>query len=270
MIQPHFDKFRGELLSEPSGVAQLPDGCFIVVNDTHPNKALFVLEMKNNGKLRAKMLDFPDSPKLNDLEGVVLIGNHIYAVSSHAENNNSTRRVVRFMIRGDRVRQMRKARGSGLVKKRVKQALMLKHPQLKNSDFDGDEFNIEGFAAYGNEFLLGLRSPLMNNLALIVKINGLSNSFGNNGSKYGVSTDFDPLYLKGGGIRAMSYIPDLEGYLIVSGKSVSGTSEFPCALANMDSKFLLWFWDGENPCKELLCFKKKQGGVKLQPEGITA
>lgn len=79
MIQIKFSQFVGtgiNLLSEPSGIAQLsdPDGRFIVVNDTNAQKALFVAKMGNNGELHSRKLDFPDSPELDDLEGVALSG----------------------------------------------------------------------------------------------------------------------------------------------------------------------------------------------------
>ena len=77
MIEIRFTQFVGtgnDLLSEPSGIAQLshPDGRFVIVNDTNAQKALFVAKMGDNGKLHSQKLDFPDSPELDDLEGVAL------------------------------------------------------------------------------------------------------------------------------------------------------------------------------------------------------
>ena len=56
MIQIQFTQFVGsgkDLLTEPSAVAQLAhqDGRFLVVNDTSPEKALFVAEVGDDGKL---------------------------------------------------------------------------------------------------------------------------------------------------------------------------------------------------------------------------
>ena len=50
MIRIEFTQFVGtgdNLLSEPSGIAQLPQqhGSFIVVNDTNPQKALFIANL---------------------------------------------------------------------------------------------------------------------------------------------------------------------------------------------------------------------------------
>ncbi len=67
MIQIRFAQFVGtgnNLLSEPSGIAQLPhpDGRFIIVNDANPQKALFVASMGDSGKLHSQKLDFPIKP----------------------------------------------------------------------------------------------------------------------------------------------------------------------------------------------------------------
>ena len=80
-----------------------------------------------------------------------------------------------------------------------------------------------------------------------------------------------PLDLNKGGIPSLSYIPDLGGYLLVSGKTVSGQEEFDCDLTTTRSiaKFLLWFWDGKGRCMQVSCFYMEQDGVKIQPEGIS-
>ncbi|MEN8133346.1 MAG: hypothetical protein ABFS45_24875, partial [Pseudomonadota bacterium] len=270
MLQPNIVKFQGNRLSEPSGVTPLADGRFLVVNDTSVKKALFVLKTKKNGRLKANKLNLPDSLKMDDLEGVVAMDGYYYAVSSHAEDKDKKRRIVRFRVTGNTAHELLDARGSRRLKERIQQVLRAKHPELNKADFAGETFNIEGFAQHGEEFIFGLRGPLMEKSALIVRSNGLRGSFGNSANKYGVTTEFEPLNLDGGGIRAMSYMPNLGGYLIVSGKSVSGTKTFPCTPGSgMKSKFLLWFWDGESCCKKILCFKKKQDKVKIQPEGIS-
>jgi hypothetical protein len=270
MLQPNFVKFQGNLLSEPSGVTPLDDGRFLVVNDTAPKKALFVLETKENSRLEAKKLNFPNSPKIDDLEGVVAMGGYYYAVSSHDRDRNETRRIVRFRVTDNTVHDLLDARDSHLLKERMQKVLTAKHPQLNSADFAGKAFNIEGFAQHGEEFIFGLRGPLMKKFALIVRSNGLSGAFGGSANQYGVTADFEPLNLDGGGIRAMSFMPNLGGYLIVSGKSVSGTKTFPCMPGSgMKSKFLLWFWDGKSRCKKIFCFKKKQNKIKIQPEGIS-
>ena len=126
MIQIRFTQFIGtgdNLLSEPSGIAQLPhpDGRFVIVNDTNAQKALFVAEMGENGKLHSKKLDFPDSPELDDLEGVTLSGDWIYVISSHSADDDAddsrARRIARFQISGDIVSHLQDARGAERLKK---------------------------------------------------------------------------------------------------------------------------------------------------------
>lgn len=269
MLKPKFVKFKGSLLSEPSGVTLMADGRFLVVNDVSSKKALYVLRNIDKDKLKAKKLNFSPKPKMDDLEGVVARGEYYYAISSHDKKRKKTKRIVRFQVTGNKVDNLLDAKGSHRLKKRIRKALCAKHPRLNRAKFAGKKFNIEGFVEHDDEFIFGLRSPLKGKSALIVRSSGLSSSFGSKAKKYGVTAYFEPLNLNGGGIRAMSFMPDLGGYLIVSGRSVSGIRSFPCMPGSgKKSKFLLWFWDGKNCCKKILCFKKKQGKRKIQPEGI--
>jgi hypothetical protein len=169
------------------------------------------------------------------------------------------------------VLELQDARGAKHLKKRVKWALEAKHPKLEDEDFADEEFNIEGFATQDDEFLIGLRSPLVADKAMVVRTYGLQRAYGNEPEKYGVFANSVPLDLNKGGIRALSYIPDLRGYLVVSGKTVSGQEEFDCDLSTIPSKskFLLWFWDGKERCMQVSCFDMEQDGVKIQPEGIS-
>ena len=280
MIRITFTQFVGtgdNLLSEPSGITQLPqeDGSFIVVNDTNPQKALFIARVGSSGKLHSQKLELPDDPELDDLEGVALSGDWIYAISSHSapdsEDDSPARRIARFQISGNVVSRLQDARGAKQLKKRVKQALSAKHPQLEDEDFADEEFNIEGFANQEGDLLIGLRSPLVDGQAMVVRTYGLQRAYGDDPEKYGVFANSVPLDLGKGGIRALSHIPDLEGYLIVSGKTVSGQEEFDCEMSTSPSvaKFLLWFWDGKDRCLQVACFDIEQDGVKVQPEGIS-
>ena len=274
MIQIKFTPFIGigeDLLSEPSGIAQLTDGRLVIVNDTSAEKALFVAEMGVNGKLHSKMLDFPDSPELDDLEGVALSGDWIYVISSHSavdDDDSNARRIARFQLIGDSVVDLQDAKGAEHLKNRCKHALQAKYPELDDEDFADEEFNIEALANQGDEFLIGLRSPVVDGKAMVVSTYNLRRAYGANPQHYGVFADSIPLNLKSGGIRALSYIPDLQGYLIVSGKTVSGQEDFECESQLV--KFILWFWDGKDQCKQVACFDLEQDGVKIQPEGICA
>jgi hypothetical protein len=104
---------------------------------------------------------------------------------------------------------------------------------------------------------------------MVVRTYGLQRAYGDESNKYGVFASSVPLDLKKGGIRALSYIPDLGGYLVVSGRTVSGQKKFDCDLTRMRSKFLLWFWNGKDRCFQVSCFEKEQDEVKIQPEGIS-
>jgi hypothetical protein len=62
-----------------------------------------------------------------------------------------------------------------------------------------------------------LRSPIIMGQAVVVRTKGINQSFFNDELTFS-KKDITTLDLKGGGLRAMAYIPDLAGYLFISGK----------------------------------------------------
>ena len=240
---PRFQPLTG--VYEPSGIQQLADGRFIVVEDEERH-ALSLLSIEA-GHIRRTALEAPfwswgdgDFWKLDDLEGVTAdrAGN-IYAITSHSRDSNgderkSRERLVRFRIDGDRVVDP-KVLGS------LKRDLIAAHPELAASagirqvKSEGG-LNIEALAMSGDQsrLLIGFRSPLVDGRAIIASIENPGAIFDGD-ERPRIGTTLTTLDLGGNGIRGMSWVPFLAGYLVIAGP-----------VAREQVEFQLWFWRGGN------------------------
>jgi len=264
-----FEKFRKfEQIYEPSGVQQLPDGRFIVVEDeaVHP---VDVFSLQSDGQLieqplyRSSLFSWSSSNRvlntLEDLEAVAVddLG-HVYAITSHSRKENGKRddkreQLVRFGLEGEQIVDFKVMRG--LRKKISRQHESLKDATKIRDVKDGGGFNIEGlsFDASKQKLLIGLRSPLAGSDAIIVVMENPHAVFDRD-EEARISDQLIELDLAGGGIRALSYDPHLKGFLIISRKP--------------SKSFKLWLWSGdadESP-KRL-----RIPGIKnlRQSEGVT-
>lgn len=237
MFQPLTDIF------EPSAVQQLPDGRFLVAEDEklHPF-SLFSIDRHGGVASQPLARSSPDADqefwKLDDLEGLALdAAGFVYAVTSHSRNGDgeekkSRHKLVRFRVEGDRVVQPRVVTG-------LKAALTAAHPvlaaaaEIRDVKADGG-FNIEGLEvdADRHRLLVGFRSPLLDNRAIVASIENVTAMF-EAGEPPRVASTLATLDLAGNGIRGMSYVPALGGYLVVGGP-----------VARQPVQFELWFWSG--------------------------
>jgi hypothetical protein len=202
---------------EPSAIVQLADGRFLVVEDekSHP---FSLVTIHANGRVDSTPLniDVPEADdsfrKLNDLEGTALdrLGN-IYAITSHSRDDEgdkkkSRHKLVRFRIEGDRVVAPQVAKG-------LKSALRAAHPVLaaasKIRDVKNDDgLNIEAleFSPDQQSLLIGFRSPLLDNRAIIARVENPAAMF-DTGESPRISPTLMTLDLGGNGIRGMAYLP---------------------------------------------------------------
>jgi len=243
---PSFEKFRKfELIYEPSGVQQLPDGRFVVVEDeaVHP---LDVFSLQPDGRVfeqpvyRSTLLSWSSPNRvlntLEDLEAVAVDERgRIYAITSHSRKENGKRddkreQLVRFGLEGEQVIDFKVLRG--LRKKISRQHGSLKDATKVRDVKDGDGFNIEGlsFDAAKQNLLVGLRSPLAGSDAIIIVLENPRAVFEQD-EKPRISDQLITLDLDGGGIRAICYDPHLGGFLIISRK--------------LNKSFKLWLWSGD-------------------------
>jgi hypothetical protein len=241
-----FEKFRKfEQIYEPSGVQQLPDGRFIMVEDeaVHP---MDVFTLQSDGQLiehplyRSSLFSWSSSNRvlntLEDLEAVAVDDQGlVYAITSHSRKENGKRddkreQLVRFGLEGEQIVDFKVMRG--LRKKISRQHESLKDATRIRDVKDEGGFNIEGlsFDASKQKLLIGLRSPLAGSNAIIVVMENPRAVF-DQGEEARISDRLIELDLAGGGIRSMSYDPYLDGFLIISRKP--------------NKSFKLWLWSGD-------------------------
>jgi hypothetical protein len=229
---------------EPSAVQQLPDGRFLVVEDEkkHP---LSLFTLNADGSVRSTPLGpglfqgDDDFWKLDDLEGLAIDrSGFIYTLTSHSRDGDgnekkSRDKLVRFRIDGERVVDTTVVKG-------LKPALIAAHPVLAHAAEirdvkDSGGLNIEALEITPDQqhLLIGLRSPLLDKHAIIARVENPTAVF-DTGAKPRISATLQTLDLGGNGIRGMSYIHALGGYLIISGP-----------VAREQVHFQLWFWNGQ-------------------------
>ncbi len=239
---PRFLPLTG--IHEPSGILQLADGRFLVVEDEkkHP---FSLVTITLDGRVSSTPLntDVPGADagfrKLDDLEGTALdrLGN-LYAITSHSrdgkgDKKKSRNRLVRFRIEADRIVEPSVTSG-------LKPALLAAHPVLETAakirDVKGDAgLNIEALAICPDQqhLLIGFRSPLLEQRAIIARVENPAAMF-DAGEPPRISSALVTLDLGGNGIRGMAYLPARNGYLVISGPASSAQVQFQ-----------LWFWNGD-------------------------
>lgn len=228
---------------EPSAIQQLPDGRFLIVEDEKHQPFSLVTIDPDGGvsgtPLRPGLFEAYDSFwKLDDLEGIVIDRHgNIFATTSHSRDDDgdekkSRDKLVRFRIEGDRVIAPK-------VVKELKPALLKTHPVLTEAAAILDVkahggFNIEALEISPDQqrLLIGFRSPLLDNRAIIASVENPAAMFDSDESPR-ISATLITLDLGGKGIRGMSYIPFLDGYLICSGP-----------VTRKKVQFQVWFWSG--------------------------
>jgi hypothetical protein len=239
---PAFQPLTG--IYEPSAIQQLPDGRFLMVEDekSHP---LSLVTISASGRVDSTALKpgwlqtFSAFWKLDDLEGLALDrAGWVYAITSHSldadgDNKEAREKLVRFRIEGDDVVKSTVVDG-------LKRGLTASHPVLeaaaKVEDVKQDGgLNIEALAISPDRqrLLIGFRSPLQGRHAIIASIENPSGVF-DAGEEPQISPHLELLDLDGNGIRGMSYVASLAGYLVIGGPASRDKSPFG-----------LWFWRGE-------------------------
>lgn len=239
---PAFQPLTG--LFEPSAIQQLPDGRFLVVED-EKSRPLSLITIGADGSVDSAALTaglfqmFGEFWKLDDLEGLALDrAGFVYGITSHSRDDDgdekkSREKLVRFRVEGKRVVDPRVVYG-------LKPALVSRHAvlaaaaRLQDVKAEGG-LNIEALEISPDQkrLLIGFRSPLRDGRALIASIENPTAVFESDEAPR-IAASLDELDLGGHGIRGLSYVPALGGYLVIGGP----TSREP-------DDFGLWRWSGE-------------------------
>ena len=235
-------------LYEPSAIVQLADGRFLVVED-EKERPFSVLAISLQGSVESSPLTpgwFEGGDgfwKLDDLEGLALDrSGAIYAITSQSldgdgDQRKSREKLVRFRLEGDRVVATESFKG-------LKAALVAAHPELAVAAGvadvkGGGGLNVEALelsaeqAPAQQRLLVGFRGPLIEGQAIIAIVENPQGMLEHDEAP-SVCSSLVKLDLGGNGIRGMSYIADLHGYLVIGGPVTKESSQFE-----------LWFWNGE-------------------------
>jgi hypothetical protein len=222
----------------------LEDGRFLIVED-EKQYPFSLVTLGADGSAGSKPLSMDalaegdGFAKLDDLEGIALDrAGFIYAITSHSRDDDgdekkSRDKLVRFRIEGDRAVAPKVVKG-------IKPALTSAHPVLAAAaairDVKSDAgLNIEALDMSPDQqrLLIGFRSPLLDARAIIASIDNPSEMF-ELGEPPRVAPTLTTLDLGGDGIRGMSHIPALDGWLLISGP-----------VSRQQVQFRLWFWSGQ-------------------------
>ncbi len=231
---------------EPSGVRQLPDGRFIVVEDEE-QRPLSLFWLAADGAIASAAVQLPAPPpddpdfwRLDDLEAITLDqAGYLYAITSHSRDSvgdaqPAREKLVRFRIEGARVVEARLVGN-------LKRALTAAHPllaaaaRIREVKRHGG-LNIEALemSAGQDRLMVGFRSPLLDQRAIIACIENPRALF-EAGEEARISPRLITLDLAGNGIRGLAHVPLLGGYLVIGGP-----------VARERTQFALWFWSGEH------------------------
>jgi pSer/pThr/pTyr-binding forkhead associated (FHA) protein len=258
-------------LVNPSAVSGFSGGTFEASGVVHvpgTNGVLFVADSKKSsvlwmtidqaGRQEGDIKEVPLSVKIADPEGITHDNKFFYVVGGQGDPADGDQNaIVRFVFDP----QSGSLQGPAEVIPNLRQFLFDNVPELKG---EGEKppaeggLNIEGIAwdPVRTRLLLGLRSPQLNEQALIIplKMKDVRGAFSADNLMLDGQRPIQ-VTLKGQGIRDIHYDNRLRSFLIISGMR-DGVQK---------SDFQLWEWDGntDQPREESVLDK----GMK--PEGIT-
>ncbi|MCC6880300.1 MAG: DUF3616 domain-containing protein [Rhodocyclaceae bacterium] len=235
---PRFRALAG--VHEPSAIQQLPDGRFLVAED-EKERPFSLVTLLPDGAVRSTALEIDaggELAKLDDLEGLTLdAAGRVYAITSHSRSGKgkekpSREKLLRFRVEGNRMVSPAVCTG-------LKAALVASHPALAEAAAVRDVkneggLNIEALemSPDGGRLLIGLRSPLLDGRAVLATLANPSAVFDADMAPV-LSPQLTLLDLDGDGLRALSWIAALDGYLLIGGPG-----------ARAQAPFRLWFWRG--------------------------
>jgi len=229
---------------EPSAVQQLPDGRLLVVEDEAARAFSMLTPSVDGGFIENPTTDLKlirsAGRELDDLEALTISDDgYIYAITSHSVNNKGERvqareQLLRFRITGSNIHDI--VAITDLREHLEASDTLRKSIEDRSGDtFGFDGLNIEGMALHSDTgyLFIGLRNPLAANSSLILTIENTAELFDKDALPvFGEAVLLDI----GGGIRALSFDPVLETFLLVNeiegedGKNVSQ----------------LWTWSGSS------------------------
>jgi len=218
---------------EPSGVAHIGQGEFIVVED-EPENPFHRLKLDKHGQLvEMGSVEISGEPvRLNDLEGVTFDGRYVYAVTSHSlTKKGKTGKDRSVLVRFEYVDGMlHDARVVSDLKPLVIDLFSAAFNGLESEALEA-EINIEAVAwsPRDESLYLGFRKPLLKGRSAVMRIDAPERMFQRQ-SAAGISAQLFWLDLQNKGIRSMSWDVTRQRMMIVAGRK------------KLKTGFDLWQW----------------------------
>ena len=241
---------------EASGVATVAGTSSVLFVDNTRPREVFWMDLDASGKQAGRAVPVPLGVDVPDPEDVATDGQHFFAVSSQSQGGGRRGAgLVRFRF-DSRTRRAEQVEVIADLPSLLGAAL----PDLQRGGRRGGQsLNIEGLVwdAARSRLLLGLRSPLSGQAALIVplKVKDARAAF------TAANLELAPggairLALGGLAIRGLGYDPASKHVLVLAGASTYADAQ----------TFRLVEWDGvsSTPARELATFPAQQ-----KPEGVT-
>jgi hypothetical protein len=243
---------------EASGAAYVPgaDG-ILFVDDSRPGE-VFWMQIDQAGQQVGDIKHIPLGVTVENPEGITSDGSYFYIVGSQAIPKGGERNAIARFAFDPNTQSVKDASVIG----NLREWLLSRVADLKGAgEMKGSKggLNIEGLAwdPERKQLLLGLRSPIINEQALIVpvKLGNPAGPFSSDNLQLGQDKAI-PVSLGGSGIRDIQYDNKLKSFLLISGAPENEEK----------GDFILWQWDGTSgqPIQKSVLDKK------VKPEGVTS
>jgi hypothetical protein len=238
---------------EASGVVEVPGSNGVVfVDDGHP-KHVFWMGLSESGSEATPVTPIDIRAQVPDMEDITTDGRFIYVVGSQSQGGGrKTEGIVRFQFDAKSLSVSNVQRATGL-----RQMLAAALPDLLGGARRSEWLNIEGLTwdAAGARLLLGLRSPMAGDDAVIVpvKMRDAGAPLSTDNLQVGAVMR---LPLAGRAIRGLGYDAERRLILILAGASTYGPG----------LPFFLYEWDGISAAglRQIAAFPQHE-----KPEGVT-
>lgn len=228
---------------EPSGVQQLEDGRLLIVED-EATRAFRLITPVNQEIVESKPLDILSElafqHRLNDLEAITMGDDgFLYAITSHKRNHKGKRKksreqLVRFKLNENTLTNVSivtnlvdAIEASGVLDDITKEG----HQSIEKIDIEALSFDRK------KGLLIGLRKPKARGKSIFLRIENPIKIFTH---KEDIKIDKKAvlLDLQGGGVRAIRYIHQMNGYLLAN--EIKTKDKTPLKQSQIS------FWDGHS------------------------
>ncbi len=244
---------------EASGVAHVPGTDGVLFVDDGRTEEIFWMPLGEGRAQNGAIKPIKLGASVVDLEGITSDGTHFYVVGSQSKSTGFDQvGLVRFKF--DPKSQSVQAVETVSELKRFLAENVAELKGMANTKYKDGGINVEGLAwdSSNSHLLLGLRSPVVNGMALVVPLalREPAKGFTYENLKLAENGTIK-LPLEGTGIRSIEFDGRRKSFSVISGAAAN----------NEKADFRLWEWDGNRTTptlKTVDTFNRKS-----KPEGIT-